>query len=264
MAVSERGLARSVRVWARREETREQCLNASWCAGAEKSLRAAVEGADLVVICTPVDVIVENLREIVPALSGASLVTDVGSTKAVICREARAAIADADGACFIGSHPMAGSERSGMDAARADLFDRRPCLITPMEGDDDAAISALRAFWGRLGMRVHTMTPDRHDEIVAIVSHLPHLVSSSLAAFLDQRGGGLRGFGGAGLADTTRVAAGDPGLWRSIVDQNREEVLRALGGFDEALQRLRRAVVNHDDLELLRILEEGKRFRDGL
>lgn len=264
IAVAERGLARSVRVWARREETRAACLEAGWCHGAERDLRAAVEGADLVVVCTPVDVIVENLRELGPVLGAGALVTDVGSTKAVICREGLAAVNDSGGGQFIGSHPMAGSERSGMEAARADLFEGRPCLVTPMDRDSAESVARLRAFWGRMGMQVYTMSPDRHDEIVAAVSHLPHLVASSLAAFLDRTATGLRGFGGAGLADTTRVAAGDPGLWRAIVDQNREEVTRVLGGFDEALQRLRRAIVNRDDLELLRILGEGKRFRDGL
>lgn len=264
MAVAERGIARTVRVWARREATRERCRTAGWCRTAEKDLAVAVEGSDLVVICTPVNVIVENLTEMAPFLSDQALVTDVGSTKAIICRQARAILSETGSASFIGSHPMAGSERSGMDAARADLFEARPCLLTPMPNDSPRHLATLNAFWNRLGMQVHTVTPDRHDQIVAAVSHLPHLVASSLASFLEREAAGLRRLGGSGLADTTRVASGNPDLWRSIVEQNREEILRALGGYEESLQRLRRAIANRDDLELLRILEEGKRFRDGL
>ncbi len=263
MAMAERGLARRVRVWARREALRGHCRGADWCDEVFADLKKAVEGADLVIICTPVDVIIENLREVVSVLSPASLVTDVGSTKAVICREADHLVAPT-GAVFIGSHPMAGSERTGIEAARADLFDGRPCLVTPTGRGKEEKAAQLVAFWKRLGMQTYLVSPDDHDEIVSQVSHLPHLVASALAFSLGQGRSDLGLYSGAGLKDTTRIAAGDPHLWAAIVDQNRDEIIRSLEGFDTALLELRRAVHNRDQGGLLKILKKGKQFRDGL
>ena len=165
---------------------------------------------------------------------------------------------------FIGAHPMAGSEKCGHEAGCAELFQGRACFVTPLDNTPAAAVEGLVRFWHALGCEVVTMHPDRHDEIVAHVSHLPHLLAASLCALLAGKHADWRNLAGPGLRDTTRVASGDPKLWRGILDANRDEVLRALRSYQDELQALHAALANRNDLELLAILERGKAWRDKL
>lgn len=263
MAMESRGLARRVVVWARRPEQRIRCLDQTWCHAALDNPEEAVAGADLVVLCPPVDAIVPLVERIAPHLKPDVLVTDVGSTKSLICRKARFAIGRAQ-TTFVGAHPMAGSERSGLEHARADLFEGAPCFVTPLEEDDPEPVERVVSFWHRLGMEVITSTPEHHDEIVAHISHLPHVLASVLCQLLGRRDGEWSRFAGNGLKDTTRVASGSPQLWKSILTQNRDEVVRALGAMEDDLHRLRSALINGDDLTVLATLERGKAFRDQL
>lgn len=262
LALHRRSLAGEVVVWARRPEVRLECLDSEWCTRAPDTPEEAVAGADLVVLCPPVDVIVPLLRRVLPHLYKDALVTDVGSTKSLIVRECTALVRGRGR--FIGSHPMAGSEKSGLRHARADLFEGRPCLVTPLEETPEPDTRQIAELWRALGMDVRTLGPEQHDEIVAHLSHLPHLLASALSSFLAGKEPQWRHYAGQGLCDTTRVAAGDPNLWRAIVEQNREEILRALGSFEDELARLRTAIANAEAFELLELLEAGKRFRDRL
>lgn len=265
-AIRARGLASSIRVWAHRAETRVACENAAWCDGVHASAAEAVKGSDLVVLATPVQVIVELLGEIGSEVDPEALVTDVGSTKSLICRTGRSVVRPP--ARFIGSHPMAGSEKTGWRHADPNLFENRACFITPVEEDEDppeaAARDMLARFWTRLGMDVETVNPELHDEIVAHISHLPHMLASVLCAYLAGRPEEWADFAGQGLKDTTRIAEGSPTLWRSIVEQNREEILRALHGFQEELHALERVLHNREDFRLQRLLERGRDYRTRL
>lgn len=256
------GAASRIAIWARRAEVRLQLRGQAWCDAVEDSPAAAVAGADLVVLCPPVDRIVPLAAEIAPALGPGAVVTDVGSVKAEICRLAPAALGPQ--AIFVGSHPMAGSEKAGWENARADLFVRRPVFVTPREETPGAATERVAAFWAALDAEVATVAPDSHDEIVAHISHLPQVLASTLCAALDRRGASWRNFVGGGLRDTTRIAASDPRLWRTILEQNRDEVLRALRTYQEELHGLERALANREWFEVQAILERGKVFRDQL
>jgi prephenate dehydrogenase len=168
------------------------------------------------------------------------------------------------GSTFIGSHPMAGSERTGMAHARADLFNGACCLITPTVGTDPAATEQIAAFWQALQMRLATVSPEQHDEIVAHISHLPHLLASSLCGYLAEKDSKWATFAGAGLRDSTRIAAGDPSLWQQILQQNRTELLKAIAGFERELDQIKNALLCDDSAAITAQLAKGKAFRDRL
>ena len=263
MAVKERGLAARVVTWSRRPESRAKCLNQSWCDAVLDSPEEAVVGSDLVVICTPVQTIVPLLVQIRSALAAETLITDVGSTKSLICREARSAL-EGHSATFLGAHPMAGSEQAGMEHAQSDLFENAACILTPLDDASTEAIAKLSAFWDALGMTVSIVSPEKHDEIVAHVSHLPHLLASTLCGYLAAQDRTWRTLAGGGLRDTTRIASGDPQLWKQILEQNSDEVVRAIEGFELQLHHLKTALLNQDSLGVIAQLERGKTYRDQL
>ena len=259
LALKERALCRRVHAWSRRAETRAQAIQADWCDAVFDQAGQACIGSELVVVCTPVETIIPLLVEIAPSLESGALITDVGSTKSLICRSARGA-----GVNFIGSHPMAGSERTGMAHARANLFEAAACIVTPLDDAIDTEIARLIRLWEAVGMQVVTSTPERHDEIVAHISHLPHLLASSLCSYLDGQDSEWKDLAGGGLRDTTRVAAGDPTLWKQILEQNREEVLRAIDGFENELHALKTALLDKNTPDLVARLKRGKQYRDQL
>ncbi len=265
MAARRFGAARRIVVWARRPEVRVQLETLPWCDAVHATPEAAARGADLVVICAPVENIAPLAAAIRPHLATGAIVTDVGSVKGELCRRASAAFpTDAPGPVFVGSHPMAGSEKCGHEAGTAELFQGRSCFVTPFDDTPPAAVETLVRFWAALGCEVVTMNPDQHDEIVAHVSHLPHLAAACLCALLAGKNSNWRNLAGPGLRDTTRVASGDPKLWRGILHENRDEVLRALRSYQDELQALHAALANRNDLELLAILERGKAWRDKI
>ncbi len=264
MAARRYGAARRIAAWARRPEVRIQLESAPWCDEVCATPEDAAREASLVVICAPVETIPALATAIRPHLRATALVTDVGSVKGDLCRRAAAAYDAAAGPLFVGSHPMAGSEKCGHEAGSAELFQGRACFVTPFDQTPAPAVETLVRFWRALGCEVVTMHPDRHDEIVAHVSHLPHLAAACLCSLLSGRHADWRNLAGPGLRDTTRVASGDPRLWRGILAENRDEVLRALRAYQDELQALHAALANHNDLELLALLERGKVWRDRL
>ncbi len=261
LALKSRRLCQRVHVWSRKPETRAKALLADWCDATFEHATEACKGSELVVICTPVETIVPILKEIAPSFDKETLITDVGSTKKTICQGASGIKGDFN---FIGSHPMAGSEKTGMSHARADLFQGAACILTPDEDAHDAQITQLHQFWEGVGMQVVTTTPQKHDEIVAHISHLPHLLATCLCSYLLEKEVGWQQLAGGGLRDTTRVASGDPDLWKQILEHNREDVLRAVNGFQIELQALKTPLLNKDSAGLMARLERGKRFRDQL
>lgn len=256
------GAARAVTVWARRPEVRVKLRAESWCDAVADTPEAAVREAGLVVICAPVDQIVPLARQVGPALAPGTIVTDVGSVKGEICRLGHAAVAGRGH--FVGSHPMAGSEKTGWEHARPDLFVHRTVFLTPLPETDGAAADRVAAFWTALEAEVASVEPDAHDEIVAHISHLPQVLASTLCATLARRDLRWRNHAGGGLRDTSRIAGSDPRLWRTILEQNRDEVLRAVRAYQDELHGLERALANRDWFEVQAILERGKAYRDQL
>ena len=262
MAARDRGLAKRIDVWARRSEARQQLVQIDWCDEAPERIEDACSGSDLIVLCAPVERIIDLAQTIAPRLDSKPIVTDVGSVKSELSRACSSALEGK--ARFVGSHPMAGSEKTGMENADANLFAGRACFVTPLENTDPKALQSVSDFWQALGSTVLVESPERHDAIVANVSHLPHLLASALSTRLAKALPNAAQFCGNGLKDTTRIASGDPGMWREIIMQNRAEIIRALDAFQDELQSLRSSIANEDDFETLKRLADGKSFRDSL
>jgi prephenate dehydrogenase len=226
-------------------------------------LHQAVEGADLVVLCTPLGQMQELVERMGPALKKGTLVTDVGSVKASVVQQVEPIVAAA-GAQFIGSHPMAGSEKMGPNAARADLFVNATCVVTPNGAASSEAVKAVENLWTSVGAKVLTLTPDAHDEFVGRSSHLPHVVAAELANYVlspahprDQALLCANGF-----RDTTRIASGSPEMWRDIALANRKNLARVLGVFIEDLQELQLALERSDAKAIGEFFETAKHRRD--
>ena len=259
-AARARGVAQRIVLWARRPESRLKLARQPWCDAVADTAADAVKNASLVVIAAPVDQIVPLLQQIAPHLAPGAIVTDVGSVKGDICRLGHAALGSH--AHFVGSHPMAGSEKSGWEHGTEKLFEERTCFVTPLDSTDAAAATAVVKFWHDLGAEVVTVAPDAHDEIVAHISHLPQVIASALSASLAKKNPAWRNHAGGGLRDTTRIAASDPKIWRAILEQNRDEVLRALSQFEDELHGFRTALANRDYVEIAARLERAKAYRD--
>jgi cyclohexadieny/prephenate dehydrogenase len=254
------GAAKRIVLWARRPETRLQLKGQPWCDQVADTPADAVREAQLVIVCSPVDQIVPLIGQIAPHLISGAIVTDVGSVKGEICRLGDKALAPR--AHFVGSHPMAGSEKTGWEHGRADLFLRRTAFVTPLPSTDPKVTEQVVAFWAALESDVATVEPDTHDEIVANISHLPQVIASSLCASLAKKDVRWRNYSGGGLRDTTRIAGSDPKLWKTILEQNRDEVMRALRAYQEELHGMERALANRDWFEVQAIMERGKAYRD--
>jgi prephenate dehydrogenase len=256
MAVRERKLARQVIGIGRNEGN----LNAARRHGAidvgTTSLVHGVEEAQLVVVCTPVDTIADFVSQVAAASANRSLITDAGSTKQEIVKSLEALLVDRrDGPRFVGSHPLAGDHRTGVDFARGDLFEGRKVVVTPTEHTHRAAVVEIGGFWQTLGAEVMIMSPAEHDQALAATSHLPHLIASALALATPKD---LLPLAASGWRDTTRVAAGDPEMWRAIFATNRQEVLEALQRFERWTGEIREILTLGQDERLLRILERAQ------
>jgi prephenate dehydrogenase len=233
LAVRERIKGCRVVGYGHRPETLRAALQLGALDEAFGEAGPAVRGADLVVACTPVGLIPSLLGTIARELAQGAVVTDVGSTKRSIVEAAERLLPL--GVHFVGSHPMAGSEKRGVQFARADLFDRAVCITTPTARTDEGALAKVDAFWQLLGMRTTRLSPDEHDRLLADVSHLPHVVAAALVAIQADAAFGLCG---KGFLDVTRVAAGDAGLWRDILLDNRDNVRQSIKRLGEQMKRL--------------------------
>jgi len=219
----------------------------------------AVRDADLVVLCTPVGVLSPLLQQIAADVAGGAVVTDVGSTKRTVVQAGGRLLKP--GVSFVGSHPMAGGEKRGVQFARADLFEGGICITTPTPQTDPAALARVEELWKLLGMRITRLSPASHDRLLADVSHLPHAVAAALVGMQHEEALGLCG---KGFLDLTRIASGDPGLWRDILLDNRDNVRQSLRRMADQLQRLE-ALLDGQNAESLRAwLDAAAARRQGL
>lgn len=225
-------------------------------------LVSAAQGADCVLLATPVGAIDSVLRALAAHLGPRTIVTDVGSTKAGIVASARAALAGAS-ARFVPAHPIAGGALPGIEHARPDLFEGRWVITTPDTSTDPQALGAIEANWSACGARVERMDAQEHDRIFASVSHLPHLLAFALVDFVAGQSDGSRKlqFAGAGFRDFSRIAASDPVMWRDIALANRAALLEQLRGFHGALDEVARAVEQGDAAALERIFARASQAR---
>jgi prephenate dehydrogenase len=250
-----------VALWARRAETVGEAKSRG-IAGATGELGEAVDGADLLVLSTPVGAMAGVLAAAQAAgMSREALVTDVGSVKVAPHRVLGPLVA-AGGGRFIGSHPMAGSEQGGIGAAAAGLFEGAACLLTDDEAVGDPLAGRLARFWGSLGCRVSWLGAAEHDALVGRISHFPHLVAAAAAKVALERTADAR-FGGGGLRDTTRVAGGNPAMWAEIVTENREALRGVVRRGIEELSEMLAMLEAGDQEAVRRWLEAAKMLRDA-
>ncbi len=237
-------LAAHIAGHAHSEATRKRADELGFCHSIHADPKEAVRDADLIVFCTPVGAFAEVAAAIAPALKQGAIVSDVGSVKMAAIRDIGPHVPT--GVHFIPGHPIAGTEHSGPDAGFAELFDGRWCILTPPAGTDEGAVTNLAEFWRGLGSRVEIMDAKHHDIVLAITSHVPHLIAYNIvgtASDLEQvTQSEVIKFSAGGFRDFTRIAASDPTMWRDVFLNNREAVLEVLGRFSEDLSRLQRAI----------------------
>jgi cyclohexadieny/prephenate dehydrogenase len=260
------GLAREIVTSARSEKTRARVAELGVVDQVLETNAEAAKDADLVILSIPVGACGPVTQEIAPFLKPGAIVSDVGSVKGAVAREMAPYIPQ--GVHFVPAHPVAGTEHSGPDSGFAELFINRWCILTPPEGTDPAAVEKLRAFWAGLGAKVEIMTPDHHDLVLAITSHLPHLIAYTIVGTADElaqvTSSEVIKFSAGGFRDFTRIASSDPTMWRDVFLNNKEAVLEMLGTFNEDLSKLTRAIRRNDGEALFEHFSRTRAIRRGI
>ncbi len=266
LAMQRRGLAGRITGHARSRATRERALELGLVTDVFDEPEQAVAGADLVILCAPVGVLGPLTETIAPALKKGAILTDVGSVKAAVIRDMAPHVPD--GVHFIPSHPVAGSEKSGPDAGFAELFDGRWCVMTPLPNSDPAQVECLKDFWRQCGSHVEIMNAEHHDLVLAITSHLPHLIAYNIVGTAADMEAVTKSevikFAAGGFRDFTRIAASDPVMWRDVFLNNREAVLEMLGRFTEDLTALQRAIRWGDGDTLFNLFSRTRDIRRSI
>ncbi len=259
MALRQRGLAKTVVGVGRNAERLELAVELGAIDSYSLDLTQACQAANIAIVCTPVQNVGQSVLGCLSAMPG-GIVTDVGSTKATICQYVSEHAKTAS-ARFVGSHPLAGSEKVGVEHSDANLLDGRICVVTPTEATSSDDIAQVRSLWEQLGSQVLEMDPQSHDAAIARTSHLPHVVSSALAASTPKS---VLQLVASGWLDTTRIAAGSPELWQQIVDENTASVTEALKEFAAHLDRWIEAIEAGETTKIRELLELGKQQRDSV
>ena len=207
-------------------------------------LKTAVEGSDLIVLCTPVGVLVDRVREMIPFLQKGCIITDAGSVKGRLVEEIDALMPDS--IHYVGAHPIAGGEQSGMEAARVDLLTGAKCIITPTANTRSETLQQVTAFWTEVGMQTHVMDAHEHDTVFGALSHLPHIVAYALmntvASVKTESQAEILSMSGGGLKDITRIASSDPVMWRDICLENKRPVVKLINQFQNTLENIKNLI----------------------
>lgn len=265
-AARRHGLAGEIVATARSEQSRARVAELGLVDRVVESNVEAVRDADLVILCIPVGACGPVAQEIAAHLKPGAIVSDVGSVKGAIVRDMAPHLPKS--IHFVPAHPVAGTENSGPDSGFAELFINRWCILTPPDGADAAAVDRLRAFWAAMGAKVEIMTPDHHDLVLAITSHLPHLIAYTIVGTADELAQVTESevikFSAGGFRDFTRIAASDPTMWRDIFLSNKEAVLEMLGTFTEDLSKLTRAIRRGDGEALFDHFTRTRAIRRGI
>jgi prephenate dehydrogenase len=260
LAAKKKKIAKIVCGYARREETRREALKRGVIDLAFNSPEEAVKGADMVVLCLPVLAIPELVSGCISHLEDNCIVTDVGSTKAELVSEMDKLFKKSK-AVFVGSHPIAGSDEAGLNAARSDLYDGAAIVVTPAGLKIDKAVTSVRRMWEGLGARVFIMRPKDHDKTIARTSHLPHLVASILVNAVYRNENEAWRFCGTGFKDATRIAAGSEEIWHDILKSNRGAVLYELSEFAKVFKKVNGMVKKSDFAGLRSFLADNRQKR---
>ena len=260
------GIVRSITASARSPKTRERVAELGLADKVVATNGEAAAGADLVIVCVPVGICGAVASEIAPQLKAGAIVSDVGSVKASVLRDMGKHLPK--NVHFVPAHPVAGTEHSGPDAGFAELFENRWCILTPPDGADAAAVEKLATFWRRIGAKVEIMTAEHHDLVLAITSHVPHLIAYNIvgtAADMEQvTQSEVVKFSAGGFRDFTRIASSDPVMWRDVFLNNKDAVLEMLSRFTEDLVALQRMIRWDDGDALEKLFTRTRAIRRGV
>lgn len=259
LAIRSRMISSRVAGYGHRSATLEKAIEIGAIDEAHATLPKAVQGADLVILCTPVGMLEEMLRQIASHLRPGAIVTDVGSTKRSVVTAAEKILPAS--VHFVGSHPMAGSEKRGVEYARTDLFEHATCILTPTPNTDAESLATVVKFWQSLGMKTTRLSPEDHDRHLAGISHLPHALAAALVAMQDDAALPLAG---KGFLDATRIAGGDGALWRDILHDNADNMRSALTRLQGELATLLAMLEPTQTAELEQWLNHAAKRRETL
>ena len=260
-ALRTRGLVKRVVGIGRREKSLREAIEVGAVDEMTLEICDGVRDADLVVLATPISVFGRLMGDVAASMKQGAMLTDVASTKKRVAEMITTALDGRPDVVYIPTHPMAGSERRSARNADANLFEASVCIFTPLPDTPAPELERLQALWQRMGATVHLMDLAEHDRLVARVSHLPHLAVAALLGIMSPEEGDLAG---SGLIDTTRVASGDPALWRDICESNAEAIESSVEAYVEVIERIRALIASGDFGGLEELLHEAKRKRDDL
>jgi len=261
LAIRKRRLADEVVGVFRHESTLKRALKRKAVDKAVISLESGVKEADLIIVTSPVHSIPAIIKMAAKYAKKGAIITDAGSTKAWIVSSVEKSLARGRKVHFVGAHPMAGSEHAGVEFARADLFEKAPCIVTKTAATDKASLRRVIKFWSSLGAIVKVMSPASHDKSVSLISHLPHIVAFGLAGSVPL---GELQYAAEGFKDTTRVASSDPELWADIFLTNRIEILKAGRLFESYYKDILKAISKGEYKKTVNFLKRAKSKRDAL
>lgn len=245
--------------FSHRASTRDKARELNVASVIDDRIEDSVAGSDLVILATPIRTFEGMFREILPHLKAGCIVTDVGSTKTLVHRWARKVFPK--DIYYVGSHPIAGSEKRGVEYARDDLLIGAKCILTREAKTDPAAVKTVERFWTSLGCRVQVMRPAEHDRILGMVSHLPHITA---AALVNACGEADMQSAGKGFLDTSRIASGPPNIWTDILLTNAGQTSRGIGRLIRQLERMRQAIDSGDEKRIEKFLEQARAKREAL
>ncbi len=261
MALRRRGVGRRVIGIGRRQSSLRTAIEVGAVDQATLDLHEGVQDAELVVLAVPISAFEKLMGNVAASMRKGAILTDVASTKGQVIQTVTMALKDREDLVYVPTHPMAGSERHGAANAREGLFEGSVCILTPLPETPQVPLERVRALWESVGAAVHEMDTAAHDRLVARISHLPHLAVAALLQTIDEAEGELAG---GGLMDTTRIASGDPALWRDICKSNPCQIARAIESYTQVLQRIRAMIQGGRFDEIESFLSEAKRRRDDL
>ena len=262
-ACKERGLVEEVAGYGRNRENLEKARALKIIDHCPADLAEAVKDADLIVLCTPVTTIIPLIQNMIASIRPGALITDVGSVKEPIVKEAEKLVPK--GVFFVGSHPIAGGENSGLEASTANLYQGAKCIVTPTDKTNNSALEKISALWQAVGMQIINLSAEEHDFVFGAVSHLPHIVvyalMNTLGALRTQDDREVTAFSGAGLKDITRIASSDPVMWRDICLSNRNHSLDLIDRFQNKLDEIRSTIEKGDGQALKEEFIAANKYR---
>lgn len=261
LAIKKRKLAGEVVGVFRHASTLKRAMRYKAVDRGVMDIKEGVKDAGLIIVASPVRSIPHLVKEAARWARQGAIITDAGSTKAWIVSNAEKSLKRFKNIYFVGSHPMAGSDHTGVEFARPDLLENAPCIVTKTKGVNKRALGIIAAFWRALGSKVSLMNPAEHDRHIAFISHLPHLVAYSIAGAVPEKD---LAYAAEGFADTTRVASSDPSLWADIFVTNKRGVAESVRAFERYYKRIMRHLAKDDYKGIVKALADAKRRRDKL